>query len=269
MAKWKAIARGIGCVALVLALAAGAFWLGTRASWGPSPVWADTVAPVVSDRAAEIDGRPVGEVLIDGNVVIRMRTESGGFTAYERAIIIADRVQRWLAGPWSVDDLMVREGAFGDAELRAAGQLIVTANAEEAAALNSTAMGLAQAWRDNIMMALGAGPETLPAGSGAIGATPGEGAAQSGTWTPSEPYSDKIVPIISVLEGVKIGAARINGPESKVAQVQGVAQLETHFRNYLEIDVYVPITTDRPGPGGLDRVQEVGVTALGDLAIDL
>jgi len=263
---WKWMARGMGYAALILALAGGAFWLGTHATAGPSPAWADTGSPTVTDQAAQIGGQPVGEVLVDGTVVIRMRTASGGFTAHERATIIADRVRRWVSGPFSPYDLAVREGAYGDAELRAAGQLLVTANTEEAAALDSTAIGLAQAWRDNIMMALGAAPE-LPAGG--TGAVPGEGAAQSGTWTPSEPYSDKIVPIISVLEGVKIGAARINGPESKVSQVQGVAQLETHFKDYLEIDVYVPITTDRPGPGGLDRVQEVGVTALGDLEIDL
>jgi len=267
--RWKSIGRGVGYAALVLTLAGGAFWLGTHATAGPSPAWAENGSPTVTDQAAQIGGRPVGEVLVNGTVVIRMRTASGGFTAHERATIVADRIRRWVAGPFSPYDLAVREGAYGDAELRAAGQLLVTANAEEAAALDSTAMGLAQAWRDNIMMALGAGPEMPPAGTGATGATPGEGAAQSGTWTPSEPYSDKIVPIISVLEGVKIGAARINGPESKVAQVQGVAQLETHFRNYLEIDVYVPITTDRPGPGGLDRVQEVGVTALGDLEVEL
>jgi len=251
--------------ALVLTLAAGAFWLGTHATAGSSPAWADNGSPTVTDQAAQIGGRPVGEVLIDGTVVIRMRTDSGGFSAHERAIIIADRIRRWVSGPFSPYDLAVRRGAYGDAELRAAGQLLVTANAEEAAALDSTATGLAQAWRDNIMMALGAAPE-LPAGG--TGAVPGEG-AQAGTWTPSEPYDDKFVPIISILEGVKIGAARVNGPQSKVSQVHGVAQLETHFRNYLEIDVYVPITTDRPGPGGLDRVQEVGVTALGDLRIDL
>ncbi len=269
----------MGYAALVLALAAGAFWLGARADLAlgvtPSVAHADTggeiAAPVVSDRAAVIDGQPVGEVLINEAVVIRMRTEAGGFTAHERALIIADRIQRWLSGAFSPHDLAVREGAYDSAELRAAGQLIVTVNSEEADLLGSSAMGLAQAWHDNIMMALGVGgevPGTEVAG-GEGGETPpvGTEAADGGEWTPTEPYDDKIVPIISVLEGVKIGAARVNGPISKLATVEGVAQLETHFKNYLEIDLYVPITTDRPGPGGLDRVQQVGITALGDIEL--
>jgi len=273
---WRSIATGMGYAALVLALAAGAFWLGARADLAlgvaPPAAHADTggeaAAPVVSDRAAVIDGRPVGEVLVNGAAVIRMRTEAGGFTAHERALIIADRIQRWLSGAYSSYDLAVREGAYDSAELRAAGQLIVTVNPEEADLLGSSAMGLAQAWHDNIMMALGVGGEA-PGPPVAGGETPPAGteAAEGGEWTPTEPYDDKIVPIISLLEGVKIGAARVNGPASKLETVEGVAQLETHFKNYLEIDIYVPITTDRPGPGGLDRVQQVGVTALG--AIEL
>ncbi len=258
MHAWNSIARGMGYGFLVLTLAAGAFWAGSQLTAARSVAYAEPAGVSVSDRAAEINGQPVGEVLINGTVVIRLRTETGGCTAHERAMIVADRIQRWLSGPYSPYDLAVREGARGDAELRAAGQLLVTANADEAAALGSSAMGLAQAWRDNIMMALGVGGEA-----------PGLAAAAGGEWTPSEPYGDKIVPIISILEGTRIGGARVNGPLSKLDQVHAVAQLETHFRDFLEIDIYVPITTNRPGPGGLDRVQQVGVTALGDINIDL
>lgn len=268
MDTWKSIARGMGYTALVLTLAAGAFWLGIHATAGPSPAWAANGSPAVASQAAQIGGRPVGEVLVNGTVVIRMRTDSGGFTARERAEIIADRISRWVDGAFSPYDLAVRQGAYGDAELRAAGQLLVTANAEEAAALDSTAMGLAQAWRDNIMMALGVAPSTATGatGGGATGST-GSGATQAGTWTPTERYNDKFVPVISLLSGTRIGLARVNGPVSKLDTVHACAQLETDFQDFLEIDIYVPITTNRPGPGGLDRVQQVGVTGLADIEL--
>ena len=46
------------------------------------------------------------------------------------------------------------------------------------------------------------------------------------------------------------------------AAAQAVALLETHFKKVLEIDIYVPVTTKRPGRI-LDRVQGVGVVAVG------
>lgn len=262
MDRWSGLAGTVVSVAVLALLGVGSFWVGTHLGAGSTVAYAQT-PPEVSDREVMLDGTRVGEVLINGEVVIRMRTDAGGFTAHERAGIIADRLERWLSGPYSPYDLAVRSGAYGAAELRAAGALIVTVNPEEAQALDSTAMGLAEAWRDNIMMALGVG-EAAP-GGGADSLAAGE--STGGTWTPTEPYDDKIVPIISLLEGVKIGAARVNGPRSKLSQVNAVGQLETSFQDFLEIDIYVPITTDRPGPGGLDRVQQVGVTGLLDIRL--
>jgi hypothetical protein len=71
------------------------------------------------------------------------------------------------------------------------------------------------------------------------------------------------VPILSVPDGIRIGAARVNGPKDNLRLVQGVAQIETPWQDTLEIDIYVPISTKRPGKF-LSRVQGVGVTALAD-----
>lgn len=260
-------------VAVLAALAVGAFWVGTHAGAGPDVAYAQG-SPNVAYRAATLNGQTVGEVLVNGQIVIRMRTSAGGMSPADRARIIADRIRAWVSGPYSPYDLAVRRGAYGAAELRAHGDLIVTVNPQEAEALGSSSMGLAQAWRDNVMMALGVAAADLPAtgvsggSTGATGATGATGGSSAGgTWTPREPYDDKVVPIISVLEGVRIGAARVNGPRSKIDQVNAVAQLETHFQDFLEIDIYVPITTNKPGPGGLDRVQEVGVTGLLDIRL--
>lgn len=254
-------------MALALALAGGAFWLGAGAGGAlgltPSVAHAQGDSANVSVRQGSISGVSTGEVLINGTVVIRMRTAAGGFSAYERATIIGDRIRRWVDGPYSPWDLAVRRGAYGDAELRAAGNLIVTVNQTEAAALGSTTNGLAEAWRSNIMMALGVAREQITPSTPVAGGSAGGSTSEVAAWTPSEPYSDKIVPILSVGGSTAIGAARINGPRSRVDQVVACTQLEMTFQRVLEIDVYVPVTTR----GGLDRVQQVGVTALLDIEI--
>jgi hypothetical protein len=83
-------------------------------------------------------------------------------------------------------------------------------------------------------------------------------------WRPAEPYEDKYVPIISLLEGTRLGVARINGPRSRVALTQAVAQFSIRFMDFLNIDIYVPISTREPGKR-LARVPDVGVTGLGDI----
>ena len=85
-------------------------------------------------------------------------------------------------------------------------------------------------------------------------------------WQPEEPYKDKIVAIVSFGEGARLGIARVNGPQSAVDQVQAVAQLETSYKDYVDIEIYVPISTKVPGQT-LSRVQGVGITGVGDLRI--
>ena len=260
--------RGACWVAAVAVLAAGAFLAGTYADrmLGISTSVAHAQdAPVVTDRAAMINRQTVGEVLVNDEVVIRMRTSAGGFTAPERATIIATRVHRWLSGPYTPLDLAIRSTADGGAEVRAAGDLIVGVNPAEAAAIGSTPAGLARAWRNNIWMALGVQPPAQVAAAPPAEMVTDPEEIQQVEPTPPAPegYTDSIVPIFSIGRGTRIGAARVNGPRDAVARVQGVTQLETRFRGFLVIDIYVPVTTE----GGLDRVQRVGLTAIGDLGI--
>lgn len=266
--RWRSTAIVAGYVAVACVLALAAFWLGTRAdlALGVGPALAlaqdgDTVT--VADRANTIDGDTVGEVLMNGSVVIRMRTSAGGFSAPERAMIIAQRIQDWVSGAYSPYDLAVREGVGGAAELRAAGDLIVDVNTAEAGALGSTAIGLAEAWRSNIQMALGVEPMpgTPLVDDGGTG-TPAVGDDGPPPVEQVE-YDTRIVPILSVGGSTAIGGARINGPKDKVREVVACTQLELTFQKFLEIDIYVPVKTR----GGLDRVQQVGVTGLGDIEL--
>ncbi len=263
---------------MLCALAVSAFWLGSQAdrAFGIAPVVAEAqdgqaaAGPVVADRANTIDGNTVGEVLVNEEIVIRMRTSAGGFTAPERAMIIAQRLQNWLSGSYSPYDLAVREGDYGSAQLRAAGNLIVDVNPDEANALGSSPTGLAEAWKANVQTALGvepAPPETVADTGEQVAEDTGGEAADEQATTPAQErtvdYGSKIVPILSVGGNTRIGGARLNGPESKLDEVVACTQLETKFQDFLEIDIYVPVKTR----GGLDRVQQVGVTGLGDLEL--
>ena len=275
--------RSVGKAAALVGLVVAAFAIGAivRGALGTTPdmVFAeDGTAVSVTNRSATIDGDAVGEVLIGEEVVIRLRATLGGLTPDERAMVVASRLLGWANAPDRYE-LSVLEIDGGMAVINAGDNSISTVGVGDAEPVDSTPLDLANDWRNNILIALGEAPrpgvevadittpadDTAPADDAtpAADATPAD---DTGEWIPEEPYRDKIVPIISVLEGIRIGAARVSGPESKVRTVKAVAQLETDFRRFLEIDVYVPITTATPGKT-IDRVQGVGVTALGDLRL--
>ncbi len=254
---------------VVLAFGGGAF---LRATLGSSPAVASAEggmdAATVANRAATIDGAAVGEVLVNDEVVMRLRATLGGLSPGERAMVVASRLLAWINDPEHYE-LSVLEMSGSMATINAGASSIVTVGVDDAAPINSTALSLANDWRNNINIVLGLQLAPSEVTEIVEGTTPAEGPGEQAApaeWVPSEPYRDKIVPILSVLEGVRIGAARVSGPASKVREVKAVAQLETHFSEYLEIDVYVPITTETPGKT-LDRVQGVGVSALGDLKL--
>jgi len=268
------VLQGVGLALGLLVLAGVAFRAGQHlrsAAGGDSGVaYADDAAepaagPVtVEYREATIEGEPTGEVVMDGQVVARIRLAAGGLSAKERAMVVAERIRAWLADGGKAEELVAAEVESGGAAVTAGDRIIVTVTAADAAKAGEAALPLAQDWRDNIAVALGGEPtgEVVEVVVVPPAETEEEQVAPE-EWVPEEEYTDKIVPILSVLQGVRIGAARVNGPASKVDQVKAVAQLETDFKRILEIDVYVPITTETPGRV-LDRVQGVGVTALGD-----
>ena len=85
-------------------------------------------------------------------------------------------------------------------------------------------------------------------------------------WHAAEPYDDKYVPVVSLLEGTRLGVARVNGPRSRLALTQAVAQFSIRFMDFFDIDIYIPISTRAPGQR-LARVPGVGVTGLGDIRL--
>lgn len=79
-------------------------------------------------------------------------------------------------------------------------------------------------------------------------------------------YDKKIVPIISVGQGLHIGAAEVVGPKSRVAEVKAVAQLEADFKKLSDtrIRALVPVASENV-VSNLKRVDQVAVSMYGDV----
>jgi len=289
MDNWRVVSRllmvlvvGAGCI--------GAFYVGTaaRSYLGPgvTAAYAEDPPPGIElEETAEVaaiprvvaerlwvDDQEQGLLKVEDDVVLHIQTASSGLTGYERAIIVAKRLEDALVAGAGPGDIAVQQLA-GMWVVMIGETPLITINAEEADQLDVTLVELAAQWAMDLAAAFAEAPaeeETEeqiaeePTEEAEDVEDPEEVAEETeADWQPPEPYKDKIVPIVSVLEGVRIGIARVNGPQSAVNQVQAVAQIETHYKNTLEIDVYVPISTKVPGQN-LARVQGVGVTGLGD-----
>ncbi|MCE5240565.1 hypothetical protein LLH23_19060 [bacterium] len=241
-------------LALVLACV-GMFGLGRLVGGGAPALHPAAVCaaeqPEARVEAVSVSGLDGGRVTVADREVAVLAVASGDVSGYERAVIVADRINRQIRAGLRAADVLVQtsQGAYVISGREVS---LVTVTIEDARVLQEGQQALAERWAGNLREALG-GPREA--------ATTTES-----TWQPSEPYEDRIVPILSLLEGTRLGVARVNGPESRVERTQAVAQFSIDFRKFLEIDIYVPISTKTPGKQ-LDRVQGVGVTGLGDLRL--
>ena len=102
--------------------------------------------------------------------------------------------------------------------------------------------------------------------AGSLGGEPGESQLSVSVWRPTEPYGDKDVPIISLGRGIRVGVARVSGPESKLGLVKAVAQIESRLAKFGDVEIYVPISTEVPGKT-IDRINECAVVGLADLKL--
>ncbi len=276
MDNWRVVSKLL-MVLVVGAGCTGAFYVGTvaRSYLGPGSsaayaeleetAEAEAIPKVVAERLW-VDDQEQGLLKVEDDVVLHIQTASSGLTGYERVIIVAKRLEDALVAGAGPGDMAVQQLA-GMWVVMIGETPLITINAEEADQLGATRAELAAQWTMDLATALAEAPaeEEAEEQIAEVPVEETEDVAEEteADWQPPEPYKDKIVPIVSVLEGIRIGIARVNGPQSAVNQVQAVAQLETHYKNTLEIDVYVPISTKVPGKN-LARVHGVGVTGLGD-----
>ena len=75
--------------------------------------------------------------------------------------------------------------------------------------------------------------------------------------------STKVVPIISVGSGARVGAAQVTGPRELVDKVKVVVQIESKF-SFKNLDVEVFVPSDSLNPLKFNRVEGVGCSALID-----
>ncbi len=133
----------IGTGALPAAAAAAA---AARAQWTPR------VEARIANKTAPI---PVGEVVVNGLVVMRLRTEMAGYLPEQRAEVAAERLQALVAAGLKPDDIIVdaaTDKAFP--RLKALGQVVATATEEEARKHGVTALRLVQSWASALKKAL-------------------------------------------------------------------------------------------------------------------
>ena len=74
--------------------------------------------------------------------------------------------------------------------------------------------------------------------------------------------ADKLVPILSVGTGARVGAAIVTGPSVLVAKVAAVGQIEARYKNIVGARILVPISNPQITKG-LHRVPECSVYAVG------
>lgn len=238
----------------------------SAASVTPQAVAASVPAPAalaegVRSASRSVGSQTVGEVLIGDEVVMRLAGD-GRLTGPQRAAMVAERIAGALRdGSRSSDFRATRAG--GDSSVRAGSVRIVSATRADAALAGASGYATVQRWAGNINATV-AGKHLADR---AVGSSAGDdGYDSAGVWHPREAYDNKWVPIISLGKGIRLGAARVEGPKSRLSHVQAVAQLETTFRDLVNIEIYVPISTTIPGKT-LDRVQGCSVTGLGDFKL--
>ena len=232
--------RMIAAAAALVLLAAGAALL---------------AAAQATARTRTYGDREEGEVVVNGAVVMRIRTAAGGYSATQRAEQVADRLNKAFAAGITWQDFRVGEMNRETALLDSRGELIATADRFHAQANGTTPFLLARAWDTNLIQALGGEvPRDAPTEAAAATA-----AASEVNW---EAQDNKVVPIFSIgTPGISIGAARVSGPKVEVSRVKAVAQVEVEFKNVLRAHVFIPVSSISTK---LDRVQGVSVSALID-----
>lgn len=204
-----------------------------------TPVYASP--ETVTARRAMIGGREVGEVLIDNQVVFRIRTSAGGLSPYQRAQVVAQRLQTMLGDTLQPEDITTGRVNGQDVVL-AKGEVIVTADDEHARLNDTSTFVLANLWASQLE------------------------AAVSGQPVNQTRVSQKVVPIISVAGGVRVGGALVTGDADRVDDVNAVAQVEGTFGRSVRGRVLIPVSSQNVVQE-VRRVPETSVIGLVDIRL--
>jgi hypothetical protein len=216
----------------------------------------------------------MGEVWIGNTMALRISSSAGGYTAGQRAAIVAGRLRNALCqGRTWQDVIACRVGS--QPVLLIGSTLLVTIDRQTAIAYNTTPVRLANIWRANMQSMLRTASVAGVPTASATGSSPGPVArafevgaklapasavfASNGSFPSWTNSSDKLVPVVSLgTPGVRLGFAQVRGPRTRVNDVAAVLQLDLVFERVARARVFVPSTSLT----SLDRVQGVAVTGL-------
>jgi len=208
------------------------------------------LAVTVESRKVTVEGKELGEVLVDGKVVFRYLTAPEGLTPQDRANVAAQKLRDTLAANNDWKQFAVQPSGSGQGIYGKQG-LVALVTPADAQAADRSVLNLALDWRDNLALALGGDP-------------PKRG--EEGYYPIWEGAKQKWVPILDVSNnGVHVGAAQVAGPEVQVDKCKAVALLGLKFKGAARIKVYIPIPNYNVLK--LERVQGVSVWATGDVKI--
>jgi hypothetical protein len=246
---------------VVVAFAAGWMVQAVTSAFGPAVALAQETGPQARVQEVRISGLEAGQLIVGDHEVATITVPAGGFSGYERALIAADRINRNVAQGAGSNDFHAHRNSEPVVQT-SSGNNILTVTPDDARAAGIEPEALADRWAADLRQALGGGASEAVAAPSVTSAK----MPSSAQWRPPERYDDKYVPIISLLQGTRLGVARVNGPRSRVTLTQAVVQFSIDFGSFLDIDLYVPVSTREPGRT-ISRIQGVGVTGLGDLRL--
>lgn len=226
---------------LVLVVAVFCLYVAVHTNKGTSSSWAEAMPATASARQASIAGAEVGEVLIDGQVVFRIRTSAGGLSPYERAQTVAERLNRLMSKPVQPENIRAAI-VNGQAVVLIYSEVVITADEEHAKLNNTTPTRLAGSWALQLSRAV------------------------QGLSVTETPLAEKVVPIISVGSGTRVGGALVSGNRDRIDDVRAVAQVEGTMGDSVRVRILVPVSTENVVQE-IRRVPETSVTGLVDIRL--
>ncbi len=108
----------------------------------------------LTSREATLNGKLVGEVLVNGQVAIRMRTSYDGFPPLQRAERAASRLRKAISPEFKPADIRVGQLSGGRIALAIGDRVICIADAPQAKMLNMSTKRLAMSWAASLKKAL-------------------------------------------------------------------------------------------------------------------
>jgi hypothetical protein len=131
---------------------AGKLYLGEEP--GATKIESRMPALRLTAREATLNGKPVGEILVNGQVAIRLRTTYDSLPPLQRAERAASRLRKAISPQFKPADIKVASLQDGKIALAIGDRVICVADEPQAKMLNMSAKRLAMSWAASLRKAL-------------------------------------------------------------------------------------------------------------------